>query len=306
MARPHPAYPPRPLLRPGARVCRRTDGQLQVGLEARIALVAPDTPAARAVLDGLLAGSPPPHPSALAPAEARLCSDLLDRGLVVDGDDLLAAVGAAPDRRAAECVAATFAESGRDAGELLRARGKVPVRVRHERAPRSAARCRSLLAEAGVGVAAGTADGDGPVLHVSRTEPDRSLTDAWMRADRPHLLVTLVDGVVRVGPFVVPGRTACLRCVDAHHTEADPRRPLVLQQYAEAARPRVGFPDPVPHDLLELALAWAVRDLVNWIDGRRPRSWSATVHVDPALELPVTPWPAHPGCGCSWGMRSAG
>ena len=68
----------------------------------------------------------------------------------------------------------------------------------------------------------------------------------------------------------------------------------------------VGFPDPVPHDLLELALAWAVRDLVNWVDGRRPRSWSATVHVDPALELPVTPWPVHPGCGCSWGARVAG
>jgi hypothetical protein len=97
-----------------------------------------------------------------------------------------------------------------------------------------------------------------------------------------------------------------VRCVDAHHTEVDPRRSLVLQQYAEAGRPRVGFPDPVAHDLLDLALAWAVRDLVGWIDGRRPRSWSATLQVDPGLELPVTPWPAHPGCGCSWGVLSAG
>ena len=301
MSRPHPAYPTRPLLRPGAWVCRRTDGHLQVGLEARIALVAPDTAAVRAVLDGLLAGSAPPHPSTLPPPVARLCSDLLDRGLVVDADDLLAAVGAARDRRTAETVAAAFAEHGTAAGDLLRARARVPVLVRHERAPRSAARCRALLAEAGV------AEGDGgPVLLVARSEPDRALTDAWMRADRPHLLVTLVDGVVRVGPFVVPGRTACVRCVDAHHTEVDPRRSLVLQQYAEAGRPRVGFPDPVPHDLLDLALAWAVRDLVGWIDGRRPRSWSATLQVDPGLELPVTPWPVHPGCGCSWGVLSAG
>lgn len=301
MSSPHPAYPSRPLLRPGAWVCRRTDGHLQVGLEQRIALVAPDTTEVRAVLDGLRAGSPPPHPSAASPAVARLCADLLDRGLVVDGDDLLGAVGAAPDRRTAECVAATFAEAGTAAGDLLRARAEVPVRVTHDRAPRSAARCRALLAESGL------ADGDGgPVLHVARTEPDRALTDGWMREDRPHLLVTLVDGVVRVGPFVVPGRTACVRCVDAHHTDVDPRRSLVLQQYAETAAPRVGFPDPVPHDLLELALAWAVRDLVNWVDGRRPRSWSATVHVDPALELPVTPWPVHPGCGCSWGARVAG
>ncbi|RYP87703.1 hypothetical protein EKO23_04715 [Nocardioides guangzhouensis] len=301
MSRPHPAYPARPLLRPGARVCRRADGQLQVGLEARIALVAPDTAEVRTVLDGLLAGSPPPHPSALSPRVARLCSDLLDRGLVVDGDDLLSAVGAARDRRTAETVAATFAEHGTSAGDLLRARARAPVRVLHQRAPRSAARCRALLAEAGV------AEGDGgPVLLVARTEPDRALTDTWMRADRPHLLVTLVDGVVRVGPFVVPGQTSCVRCVDAHHTEVDPRRSLVLQQYAEVGRPRVGFPDPVPHDLLELALAWAVRDLVGWIDGRRPRSWSATLQVDPGLMLPLTPWPAHPACGCSWGVRFAG
>ena len=79
MSRPHPAYPSRPLLRPGAWVCRRADGHLQVGLEQRIALVAPDTAAVRAVLDGLRAGSPPLHPSSLPPAVARFCVDLLDR-----------------------------------------------------------------------------------------------------------------------------------------------------------------------------------------------------------------------------------
>jgi bacteriocin biosynthesis cyclodehydratase domain-containing protein len=186
------------------------------------------------------------------------------------------------------------------AGALLRARSRVPVVVSHDRAPRSARTCRDLLAQAGVATGA-----DGPVLHVARTEVDRDLTDAWMRADRAHLLVTLADGIVRVGPFVVPGQTACVRCVDAHHTELDPRRSLVLHQYA-GRTPRVGLPDPVPHDLLELALVWAVRDLVNWIDGRRPRCWSATLQVDPRLELAVTPWPVHAGCGCAWGRRFAG
>jgi len=143
------------------------------------------------------------------------------------------------------------------------------------------------------------------VLHVARTEVDRDLTDAWMRADRPHLLLALGDGIVRVGPFVVPGETACLRCLDAHQGERDPRRSLVLHQYAASRAPRAGVPDPVPHDLLDLAQVWAVRDLVAWIDGRRPRSWSATVQVDPALELAMTPWPAHPGCGCAWGRLSA-
>ena len=303
MTRRHPAYPSRPLLRPGVQVCRRSDGDLQVGLDPRLALVVPDTAEVRSLLDGLREGTPPPHPDLLPTRVARLCVDLLDRGLVVDGDDLLAALGSAPDRRTRESVAALFAEAGMAAGPLLRARARVPVSVSHDRAPRSARRCRELLAAAGVGDDSG--EGTGPVLHVARTEVDRDRTDAWMRADRPHLLLALGDGIVRIGPFVVPGATACLRCLDAHHGERDPRRSLVLHQYAAARGPRVGVPDPFPHDLLDLALVWAVRDLVAWIDGRRPRSWSATLQVDPALELALTPWPAHPSCGCAWGRLSA-
>lgn len=297
----HPAYPARPLLRPGLRTCRRADGHLQLGLDPRLALVVPDTAEIRDLLAGLRDGVPPPAPGRLSPAAARLCADLLDRGLVVDGDALLAALGGAPDGRAREAVAAHFARTGTRAGALWAARARVPVTVSHDRAPRSARRCRDLLAAAGVPEGPG-----GPVLHVARTEADRSLVDDWMRSDRPHLPVALADGIVRVGPFVVPGRTACVRCVDAHHTDRDPRRSLVLQQYAEARGPTPGVPDPVPHDLLDLALVWAVRDLVNWIDGRQPRTWSSTVEVDPGLELAVVRWPVHPGCGCGWGVRTAG
>ena len=140
------------------------------------------------------------------------------------------------------------------------------------------------------------------VLHLTDTEPDRELVDEWARADLPHLLVTAVEGIVRVGPFVVPGLTACLRCLDAHLAERDPRRSLVVQQYA--AQPT--GEDPLPADLWQLATAFAVRELVRWVDGHRPRTWSATVRVDPELELVPTTWRRHPGCGCSWGLTRAG
>jgi bacteriocin biosynthesis cyclodehydratase domain-containing protein len=137
------------------------------------------------------------------------------------------------------------------------------------------------------------------------TDPDRAVVDDWIRRDLPHLFLTATEGVLRVGPFVAPGQTACLRCIDAHHTEHDPRRALVLQQYAEALQPRDGLPEPVPADLLDLAVGYAVRDLVNWVDGKRPATWSATVQIDGRLELARTPWPRHPGCGCSWGQQVA-
>ena len=92
------------------------------------------------------------------------------------------------------------------------------------------------------------------------------------------------DGIVRVGPFVVPGATACLRCLDAHLGERTPGGRWCCTSTPRPGRRGVGVPDPVPHDLLDLALAWAVRDLVGVVDGRRPPTWSATVQVDPALD----------------------
>jgi hypothetical protein len=62
----------------------------------------------------------------------------------------------------------------------------------------------------------------------------------------------------------------------------------------------------VPADLLELALGFVVRDLVNWVDGLRPVAWSTTVTIDGALQLPRRQWPRHPGCGCSWDLAAAG
>ena len=82
--------------------------------------------------------------------------------------------------------------------------------------------------------------------------------------------------------------------------------PLALHQYAKAQGPRDGLPEPVPADLLELALGFVVRDLVNWVDGIRPVTWSTTVTIDGRLELPRTQWPRHPGCGCSWDLAVAG
>ena len=149
---------------------------------------------------------------------------------------------------------------------------------------------------------------DAPVrdpLHVlvGVGEPRRDLLDPLVRDGVPHLLVRMVEGDAVVGPFVVPGATPCLRCLDAHRTAVDPVWPLLVEQYARAAgRDRSdGVPEPVDAALAALAVAWAARDVATYAGGGHPSTLGTTVRISPALEtLETQPWTAHPACGCAW------
>lgn len=59
-------------------------------------------------------------------------------------------------------------------------------------------------------------------------QPQRAA--ALVSGDVPHLPVVLAPDRVEVGPFVEPGSTACLACVDAHRCDADPAWPQIAAQ----------------------------------------------------------------------------
>jgi bacteriocin biosynthesis cyclodehydratase domain-containing protein len=135
-------------------------------------------------------------------------------------------------------------------------------------------------------------------------EPRRELLDDWVRRQEPHVVVRFVEGRVLVGPFVVPGSTACLRCLDAYRTEQDPAWPLLVEQHARAstADRADGIPEPVDPALAAVALGWAARDLAGYVEGATPATWSSTVAIGPHLDsMEPLRWPAHPHCGCGWG-----
>jgi bacteriocin biosynthesis cyclodehydratase domain-containing protein len=124
-----------------------------------------------------------------------------------------------------------------------------------------------------------------------------------VRSGVPHLLLRLSEGHAWLGPFVDPGRTACLRCVDAHHTDVDPPWPLLVEQHAaRGGRDRVdGVPEPVDGLLATIVLAWAVRDLASFAEGSRPSTWSTSIRLDPHLSaIESRTWLRHPACGCGW------
>lgn len=291
---PQPA-PPRPVLRPGLRVVRRDDRHLQVGIDPPHRLVAPDEPDVRRVVDDLGLGRPPEPDT---PAGRRFLADLVAQDLVVAGTDLGDALAAAEDRSA---TSAAFAQFGTDAPRRLAARAAARIEVdAPEELRQSVTR---LLHGSGAGSDHGAAD-TSVLLVISGGELRRDRLDPVVRAGIPHLVVMGGPAGLTVGPFVAPGLTACLRCVDAHRGESDPRRATVVEQCAQAA-PRSGA-EPRDPALLAMALAWAVRDVVSFVDGDQPATWSTTVQLGPGLELVRRRWTRHPHCGCSWGEVAAG
>jgi hypothetical protein len=281
--------PRHPRLRPGLRVVRRDSRHLQVGIDPTDRLVLPDDEAARRLLADLRDGR---HPDLDDPGVRSRCRELVQRGFVVDADSLDRALRGPLPR---ESVLSAFAADGSSATARLAARGSARVAVEAS-GPWKAAILRSM-ALAGLTVAA---PGARRVAHLLVDPADERLDELVWRSE-PHLVVSTTAGRITVGPFVSPGLTACSRCVTAHGCDRDPGHATVRQQYAAGPGDRVPA-DPV---LLQLAAAWAVRDLVSYVEGDLPSTWSSTVVVDPALTLARQRWLRHASCGCHWGEELA-
>jgi hypothetical protein len=276
--------PERPALRPGLSVARHDDQHLRVGTDPPHRLVVSDRPAVRRLLDALAGGQPLPEVEGTTWLVLRA---LHDAGLLVDARALARLRPDDPAR-------ATWTQFGTSAAERLEARGRARVGIWAAPAVRDPA--ARLLHQAGVAVGEPGQDAD-VWLVASEGELSRAALDDLVRNGTPHLPLSASLGVLRLGPFVLPGTTACLRCVDAALAEADPRRGLVIEQTALDP----GVPGP-PRDsaLTHLAVGWAVRDLLRFLEGDTPSTWSTTYDLGP-LQAPVPhPWPRHPHCGCSW------
>lgn len=111
----------------------------------------------------------------------------------------------------------------------------------------------------------------------------------------PHLLAEVRDTVGIVGPLVLPGQSACLRCVDHARTDLDPGWPGLAVQLGE--RPTVACDAP----LAAAVTAQAAMQVLALLDGTVP----ATVGGSLELALPDWRWRRrswfpHPACDCRW------
>jgi hypothetical protein len=128
--------------------------------------------------------------------------------------------------------------------------------------------------------------------------PDPSLLAALHRDRIAHLPVRLRDGTGVVGPLVLPGRSACLTCIELHRCGRDPGWPAVTAQL-------VGQPGRGDAATAAATAALGVAQVLAALDAAAggatpvPSVLGATLEIDIASGgLLRRGWPAHPDCGC--------
>ena len=121
---------------------------------------------------------------------------------------------------------------------------------------------------------------------------DPALHGLWLRRDVTHLPVVYSDSSIAIGPFVVPGVSACLYCLQRHASDADPAWPAMASQLW-------GRRSPADTELTASeAAAIVAREVVARL-GQRVDARSDQLVIDAATGARSRrEFDIHPECGC--------
>ncbi len=324
----------RPALKPGLLAVWRNRDTVQIGIDPRRAIALTGMRGA-AMLLGLLDGSRDLGQILAAAREHGISAETADKviALLTAGgalDDFpVSAYRAMPHglrtRMAPELATAALAHGDGDGGARILARRQGAC-VRVEGMSRVGLCVASLLTASGIGmvVSAGRTPGAGarpavpPPARTTlpagtgrrpagpRRHPDlviladsyrRELPEVLQRENVPHLAAAASEAIGMVGPLVLPGGTACLRCLDLTRAERDPAWPLILAQLTG------GGADPPACDtvLAAAVAAQATAQALAFVN--RPALASAVMNGTLELVLPGwqwrrRTWRPHHRCGC--------
>ena len=165
------------------------------------------------------------------------------------------------------------------------------------RAPKSGTRASAVAATFGV-IAQRHAD-DARGVDVDVIAPVGAVARPEVLASvrlRPHLLVAVRETTALVGPFVRPGVTACLRCLELSRRDRDPAWPALTAQLVGSERDV----EPCDLTLASIAASLACMQVLTHLDGaHRPQSESGVLEFglrDGRLRRRSIS--SHPACGC--------
>jgi bacteriocin biosynthesis cyclodehydratase domain-containing protein len=321
----------RPALKPGLATVWRNRDTVQIGIDPRRAIALTGMRGAGDLLR-LLDGSRDRRQVLAAAGDLGMDAATADRVLTllaVAGalDDLPAGgYGAVPAgaraRLAPELATASLAHGDADGGARTLARRQAAC-VRVHGASRAGLWIAGMLTAAGVGlvvatgvagpaaagpaaagpVRTGTAPGPRsrprrrPDLVILADTPRRELPAALVRRAVPHLAAAASEAIGVVGPLVLPGRSACLRCLDLTRAEHDPAWPLILAQLAGLTAADPPACDTV---LATMVAAQAAAQALAFVgQGAAAAVTNGTLElVLPGWQWRRRTWQPHPRCDC--------
>ena len=129
------------------------------------------------------------------------------------------------------------------------------------------------------------------------TAPEPTLVAELLAERTAHLTARLRDGVGIVGPLVLPGRSACLGCLELHRSARDPGWPAVAAQLVG----RRGLADPAcSAATAALAAAQALAALDGAANGAAPPpTLDATLELDTSAGTLIRrAWAPRSECRC--------
>jgi hypothetical protein len=125
---------------------------------------------------------------------------------------------------------------------------------------------------------------------------DPESCESHVASGRPHLLAATAGQRGRIGPLVIPGSTACQRCVALEMVDRDPEWPMVA---AHLIRPRRRIPPSTAVLANALVAAIAVDHALRFLDGHEVLA--AVLDLDRSA-VRETQASIHERCGCSWAL----
>lgn len=146
------------------------------------------------------------------------------------------------------------------------------------------------------------------IISVGFPRPDHH--QRWLSEDNTFLLVPgYLQGELRIGPLVIPGKTPCLRCYELNQMENDFWREQSRQ--LQLLHPTIDPPKIASHLIASLAAHFALRWLDADDEGKAAHPLlgahqtllldrSPTRNEEGDAPLRTIRWQNHPECGCLW------
>jgi hypothetical protein len=161
---------------------------------------------------------------------------------------------------------------------------------------------RAAVARAGITDSAPSPREEPALVVIARDCPtdtpwiDPESCESHVASGTPHLLAATAGQRGRIGPLVIPGSTACQRCVALDRVDRDPEWPMVA---AHLIRPRRRIPPATAVLANALVAAVTVDHALRFLDGHEVLAGAldldrSTIHQS-ATSI-------HDRCGCSWSL----